>query len=214
MEIIITILFIWVIGTIIAIGVIANKVKNETKDERNTVLNNLKNNVVELSSKKNGVMPSSQDLSKQRNIYLMIFGIIIIIFSALMTYFSSVEIKFSCNRINNMCSREEINLISQKKKFVQMNLSDLRNSRSNQMTGGKGSHPYNVILETSGGDIKLLNIYKLNSIESSNMVNKINTFINSQQESLEIIDSNPLTIWSFFYITIGILLIFLSRRKK
>lgn len=203
MEVFIMIFFAMIIGTMIFIAVIANKFKQQG------FLQGIKNVAMSYSNEQ-AVQKSSQN-----NTPLLVFGIVFALVGLGVTYYFALDTSFVCNRANNLCSIQETNIFGVKKERIQMNIANLQSARADEASSGRNSRPYNVILQTSSGDVRLLGVYKLTSAEGNWIANQINTFINSQQDKIEINDSGKSTkFWGLFYAAIGFVLIFFATKKK
>lgn len=214
MEIFIGIFFIGIIVMMVGVVVVANFLKSKNPQSSAKSGNNL-NNMLENMSSNLKNQASSTSSSSKNNLHLMIFGLIFTMASVIVVYFFAVDTKFICSRVNNLCSIEETNILGQKSQIQQISIQELRSAKAEQASSGRNSRPYNLILVTSSGEIKLLKSYKLDALKSSNIANEINGFINSQQEKIEI--NNPgeqAKIMGLFYFLIGLLLIFLSKKKS
>ena len=196
-----------VIAMIIFVSVVSNKYKKGLTQEQMDSIQNFHQALSDSSAR--------QPAGNKKELPLMIMGSIFTVVSLAVIYFFGVDTNFTCSRITNLCSIQTVNIFGEKKQVKQFYVQELRSVRNDEASSGRNTRPYNVILETSSGDVRLLGSYKLSSMESGIMANEINTFINSQQQAVEINDSGSSTKnLGLFYLIIGVLLIFASKKKK
>ncbi|MEI8129517.1 MAG: hypothetical protein WCG95_07880 [bacterium] len=196
-----------IIATIIVVSVVSNKYKKGLTQEQMNSIQSFHQALGDSSAK--------QQAGNKKELPLMIMGSIFTVASLAVIYFLGVDTNFTCSRITNLCSIQTVNILGEKKQVKQFYVQELKSVRNEEASSGRNTRPYNVILETSSGDVRLLGAYKLSSVESGIIANEINTFINSQQQTIEINDSGSSTKnLGLFYLIIGVLMLFASKKKK
>lgn len=195
-----------IIAMIIVVSVLSNKYKKGLTQEQMNSIQNFHQALGDLSLK--------QRSENKNKLPLMIIGSIFTVISLTIIYFFAVDTTFTCSRMTNLCSIETVNILGEKKYVKQFYVQELLSARNEEASGGESPHPYNVIIETSIGDISMFGAYKLTAAESLKMANEINAFINSRQQTVKIKDSgNSVKFTGIFYLIAGVLMLFISQRK-
>ena len=140
----------------------------------------------------------------------LFIGIFFLLIGLAIAYFGTADAKLSCARSSNLCTIEKTNIwIFKNVKHI--NLSDLLGAQveSSRFSDGHGGSIMEVVLITKAGIIPVASSNLSDRLEQENDCQKVNQFISSREENLEIVYSGLLIIKLFglFLAWAGLLLI-------
>ncbi len=131
-------------------------------------------------------------------------GWLFVICGCIVLYFISAD-KFICNRSQNICSFQERHIWQLD--YITKDtiaLSDIRYAYKESHRNSDGDTMYKVFLKTTTNSIPLSNKSTNMYSYTENKVKKINSYLNSGQENLEITESILWLLFPFLFIFAGL----------
>lgn len=124
---------------------------------------------------------------------LLFMGIIFAVAGFSVIYWGGQEEHFTCYRANNVCIMEKKKIFDDKKeKMFQLPLSSIKNAIVKSHDDNDGGVTYRAYLVTDENKIPLSTSSSSDYSGHSEKVQKINSYLNSQEDKLEIIDKNTI----------------------
>lgn len=142
--------------------------------------------------------------NKLRSFLLFIMGIVFISGGLAIAYYFGSDIDFTCKRSLNECVLRETDFLGKEKITNTIKLTGFAGAEIIEERGLEDDHTYKVVLITNQGRIPFSKYSSSNYDSHVEKINKINTYVNSFNEYLDVKQSgNLLKITGFVLAGIG-----------
>ena len=141
-------------------------------------------------------------------VVLFFMGIIFLASGLAVIYFMGKDINFMCSRSADSCIIEETNVFGKTEVVETLELRKLAGAEVIEKRGSDGDYTYKVVLITNQGRIPISEISSSNHRAHRENAKKINSYVNSYDEKLEIEQSGTFAkIFGFVFAGVGCLLL-------